>query len=225
MDRVLEPELMNDPEQVQAYSHADFETAHQSVIDNFAQIFPTIFSEAGQSVNVLDLGCGSGDVTVRFAQRYTECHIDAIDGAAEMLKQAENLISMHALTQRITLHLQQLPNCTIENKMYQAIISNSLLHHLHEPQHLWSTIKQYAATDTAIYICDLFRPNSAQQAKRIVDQYANKEPEILRTDFYNSLLAAFTPNEVHTQLSTAELKGLNIDIVSDRHMLIYGYLE
>ncbi|MEM7401947.1 MAG: class I SAM-dependent methyltransferase [Pseudomonadota bacterium] len=225
MDRILEPELMNDPEQVQAYSHADFGEAHQSIIENFAKIFPTIFSESGQSVNVLDLGCGSGDVTVRFAQRYTECHIDAIDGAAEMLKQAEKLISMHALSQRITLHLQQLPNCTIEKKMYQTIFSNSLLHHLYEPQHLWSTIKQYASADTAIYICDLFRPNSVQQAQQIVDQYANKEPEILRTDFFNSLLAAFTPNEVRNQLSIAEIKGLNIDIVSDRHMLIYGFIE
>ena len=225
MDRVVEPELMNDPEQVLAYSNADFEEAHQSVIDNFAQIFPNVFSDSGPLENVLDLGCGSGDVTVRFARRYTNCHIDAIDGAAEMIKQAENLISKYALTQRITLHLQQLPNCTIENKIYQAIISNSLLHHLHEPQHLWSTIKQYASADTVIYICDLYRPDSAQQAQQIVDQYASNEPEVLRKDFYNSLLAAFSPSEVQTQLSIAELEGLNIDKVSDRHMLIYGYIE
>ncbi len=221
MDRIVEPELMNDPEQVQAYSHADFEEAHQSVIDNFAQIFPNIT----HFENVLDLGCGSGDVTVRFAQRFPSCHIDALDGSEEMLKQAKQLISRVSLTQRITLHLQQLRNCTIENKDYQAIISNSLLHHLHEPQHLWSTIKQYASIDTAIYICDLYRPESSQVAKQLVDQYAHNEPENLRKDFYNSLLAAFTPDEVQAQLKTAQLEALNIDRVSDRHMLIYGYIE
>jgi len=42
MDRVLEPELMNDPEQVLAYSNADFAQAHQTIVDNFAQIFPEI---------------------------------------------------------------------------------------------------------------------------------------------------------------------------------------
>jgi len=220
MERIPEPELMNDPEQVLAYSNADFEAAHQSIIENFSQIFPNDLPLQ----NVLDLGCGSGDVTVRFAHRYPGCKIDAVDGAEEMLKQAKILIKEESLSKRITLHHQQLPNCTFENESYDAIISNSLLHHLHEPQHLWSIIKQFATNTTAVYVCDLFRPDSSQGASDLVDQYANKEPEILRKDFYNSLLAAFTPDEVRTQINNAGLDSLNIDVVSDRHMLIYGYL-
>lgn len=230
MERKPEPELMNDPEQVLAYSSADFESAHQSVIENFSQIFPNIFSDQGPPLqNILDLGCGSGDVTVRFAHQYPDCKIDAVDGAEEMLKQAEILIKEESLSKRITLHHQQLLNCTFENESYDAIISNSLLHHLHEPQHLWSIIKQFATNEnkrdeTAIYICDLYRPDSTQQASALVDQYASGEPEILRKDFYNSLLAAFTPDEVRAQINNAGLDSLNIDVVSDRHMLIYGYL-
>ena len=220
MDRVPEPELMNDPEQVLAYANADFEAAHQSVIENFSQIFPNDPSLQ----NVLDLGCGSGDVTVRFAHRYPNWKIDAVDGAEEMLKQAEILIKEESLSERITLHHQQLQNYTFGNESYDAIISNSLLHHLHEPQHLWSIIKQFATHTTAIYVCDLFRPDTSQQASELVDQYANKEPEILRKDFYNSLLAAFTSDEVRAQINNAGLDRLNIDVVSDRHMLIYGYL-
>ena len=219
MERIPEPELMNDPEQVLAYSNADFAAPHQSVIENFSQIFP----DDPPLQNVLDLGCGSGDVTTRFAHRYPSCKIDAVDGAEEMLKQAEILIKKESLSDRITLHHQPLVNCTF-NKTYDAIISNSLLHHLHEPQHLWLIIKQYVKTNTVIYVCDLFRPDTTQQASELVDQYANKEPEILRKDFYNSLLAAFTPDEVRTQIDNAELDSLNIDVVSDRHMLIYGYL-
>jgi len=220
MERVVEPELMNDPEQVLAYSSADFEAAHQSVIENFSQIFPN----DPPLQNVLDLGCGSGDVTVRFAHQFPGCKIDVVDGAEEMLKQATLLIEQESLTERITLHHQQLPNCTFEIESFDAIISNSLLHHLHEPQHLWSIIKQYANNETKIYVCDLFRPDTTQQASELVDQYANKEPEILRKDFYNSLLAAFTPDEVRAQIDNAKLNSLNIDVVSDRHMLIYGYL-
>jgi ubiquinone/menaquinone biosynthesis C-methylase UbiE len=220
MDRVPEPELMNDLEQVLAYSNADFEDAHQSVVENFAQIFP----DDPSLQNILDLGCGSGDVTLRFALQYPNCKIDAVDGAQEMLKQAALLIEKQSLTKRITLHHQRLPNCMFQNQHYDAIVSNSLLHHLHEPQHLWSTIKQFATQNTAIYVCDLFRPGSIQVAMRLVDQYARDEPEILRKDFYNSLLAAFTPDEVRIQFEFAGLDGLNIDIVSDRHMLIYGYV-
>lgn len=219
MQRLPEPELMNDPDQVLAYSNADFEEAHKTVIENFAQIFP----DYPPLQKVLDLGCGSGDVTVRFAHRFPNCNIDAVDGAEEMLKQAQILIEDEALTERIMLHHQLLPNCTFEEESFDAIISNSLLHHLHEPQHLWSTIKQFAISETAIYICDLFRPDTKRAASDLVDQYASKEPEILRKDFYNSLLAAFTPDEVRVQIVSAELDSLNIDVVSDRHMLIYGY--
>ena len=225
MDRVVEPELMNDPEQVLAYSNADFEEAHQSVVDNFAQIFPDLFLDSETSQVILDLGCGSGDVTTRFAQRFPNIKIDALDGAEEMLKQAELLIEKQALSERITLHHQSLSSCMFKNGSYHAIISNSLLHHLHNPQQLWSIIKQIATTDTAIYVCDLFRPETTQAASDLVDQYANNEAEILRKDFYNSLIAAFTPDEVRTQINNAELDSLQIDIVSDRHMLIYGYLQ
>jgi len=225
MERMPEPELMNDLEQVLAYSNADFEVAHQSVIENFCQIFP----DDPPLKTFLDLGCGSGDVTVRFAHQFPESKFDAVDGAEEMLKQAARLIKQESLTERIALHHQQLPNCIFDHASYDAIISNSLLHHLHEPLHLWSIIKQVVSnkknkTDTAIYVCDLFRPETKQLASALVDQYASKEPEILRKDFYNSLLAAFTPNEVRAQIDNAELDSLNIDIVSDRHMLIYGYL-
>ena len=42
------------------------------------------------------------------------------------------------------------------------------------PQHMWSTIKQFATEDTAIYVCDLYRPESKQDAQQLVDQYARR---------------------------------------------------
>ncbi|HKL77338.1 MAG TPA: SAM-dependent methyltransferase, partial [Gammaproteobacteria bacterium] len=53
---------------------------------------------------------------------------------------------------------------------------------------------------------------------------AGDEPEQLRTDFYQSLMAAFTPAEVEWQLAAAGLEGLNVRSVSDRHLLVSGRL-
>lgn len=71
---------------------------------------------------------------------------------------------------------------------------------------------------------DLFRPDSNKQANEIVEKYAGEEAEILKTDFYNSLLAAFSPEEVHQQLQDAGLTNMQIETVSDRHLLIHGWL-
>jgi hypothetical protein len=56
----------------------------------------------------------------------------------------------------------------------------------------------------------------------MVDRYAHNEPEVLRTDFYNSLLAAYRPPEIREQLREAELGHLEIEVVSDRHLLVWG---
>jgi hypothetical protein len=52
--------------------------------------------------------------------------------------------------------------------------------------------------------------------------YSPDEPEILRRDFYNSLLAAFEPKETRQQLAEAGLTELVVKEISDRHMLIFG---
>jgi len=69
---------------------------------------------------------------------------------------------------------------------------------------------------------DLLRPDNPETVANLVDIYADNEPKILRQDFYNSLCAAFTPVEVQEQLVTARLDQFKIEIISDRHMMVYG---
>lgn len=221
MQRLPEPELMDDAAQVVAYANADFEAAHSTIVGHFQRVFPHIETLH----TVLDLGCGPADIAIRFARLYPDCKIDAVDGAQAMLKQAQHVIESECLENQIAVHLYRLPNCKLPSKSYDAIVSNSLLHHLHEPRHLWSSVRQFATAKTAIFICDLFRPASKEIANELVKQYAGNEPEILRRDFYNSLLAAFTLHEVHDQLRAANLHGLYVEQISDRHMLIHGYLQ
>ena len=74
MPRVLEPELMSDPEQALVYAQADFEKENQGFVDRFRESFPN-FSEG----HVLDLGCGPGDIPVRFARAFPACRITGVD--------------------------------------------------------------------------------------------------------------------------------------------------
>jgi hypothetical protein len=69
---------------------------------------------------------------------------------------------------------------------------------------------------------DLLRPESPEAAQAIVDQYAGGEPTILRRDFYNSLLAAFSEDEVASQLAELNLSRLIIDVIDDRHWVVGG---
>jgi len=218
MERIIEPELMVDPEQGQAYARADFSGPNEQFMHLFALKFPD-FSGPGR---VVDLGCGPADILIRFARRYPQCEFTGIDGAEAMLAPGREAVKQEKLDHCIDLHCECLP-ISREGRLYQyqAIISNSLLHHLHQPQVLWQTVKNCSDQNTSIMIMDLFRPESIESARLIVQTYAADESPVLQQDFYNSLLAAFRVDEVRDQLCCAGL-DLECEQVSDRHLLVWG---
>src|SRR6185503_20637992 len=100
------------------------------------------------------------------------------------------------------------PGAALPRSSYEAVISNSLLHHLHDPSILWDSVRKFAAPGAPIYIMDLLRPDSDAEVERLVETYAGKEPEVLKRDFHNSLKAAFTVPEINDQLREAGLTQL-----------------
>ncbi len=220
MQRITEPELMNEVTQAQAYAQADFDEPHEQFIREFKTAFP----QGDVSGHVLDLGCGPADISIRFAKSFPNCLIDGLDGAPKMLEHGAMAVEAAQLADRIHLIQGVLPGVSLPRDNYKVIISNSLLHHLHEPQVLWDCIKQFGIAGTRVFIMDLMRPATESAAREFVELYASNEPQVLREDFYHSLCAAFLPEELELQLKTADLAHLNIKIISDRHLVVYGAL-
>ncbi len=222
MKRIPEPELMNDYKQALAYAEADFGDAHS----RFIKLFSDVFGNENIAGYVLDLGCGPGDITIRFARTYSDCIIHGIDGSEAMLHYGRKILDKeNNVKDRITLIKGTLPEAIIALKKYDIIISNSLLHHLQDPLILWKTVKDYTKQNSIVFIMDLFRPESRDEAKALVEKYSSEEPEILRHDFYNSLLASFNIEEINIQLKEAGLDYLSVNVVSDRHITVYGHIK
>lgn len=218
MDRVLEPELMDDPEQAQAYARADFTDENQGFVDRFREYFPD-FTEG----RVLDLGCGPADIPLRFAKLYTACHVIGVDASAPMIQLGEQAVKQAGMADRISLRCERFEEIAGAN-IADAAISNSLLHHLPNPLQFWLKLRQLVKPGSPVLIMDLLRPESPEEAQAIVDRYAAGESDILRRDFYNSLLAAFTEDEVTTQLARMNLTRLLIDVPDDRHWVVGGII-
>lgn len=221
MKRIPEPELMDDPEQALAYGRADFEEPHSYFIRLLKE-----HSQLPCGINaVLDMGCGTGDITFRVGREFSDSVIDAIDGSAAMLFYAnEELVRKPEFEGRIHFLHGKIQEFT-PDKLYDLIVSNSLLHHIPDPAEFWSAVKRLSAAGTRVFIMDLIRPGAAEEAWRLVETYSPEEPEILKRDFYNSLLAAFEVGEVKRQLEEAGLGGFEVARVSDRHLIIYGIRE
>ncbi len=222
MKRIPEPELMESYEQAKAYSEADFQGPHSM----FVQLFVERFG-ADLKGHVLDAGCGPADIAVRFANAYSHCTVHGVDASEAMISFGRKRVVSAGLEGRVLLYQGYLPGIILPVERFQALIVNSLLHHMPDPMKMWEVVKQYApaGSGTRIFIMDLIRPSSRQEAAQLVESYSGSEPEVLKRDFYNSLLAAFRPDEVRGQLEESGLGFLQVEVVSDRHLAVWGIME
>jgi SAM-dependent methyltransferase len=217
VERVPEPELMEGEEQARAYALADFEEPHSRFIALFREAFPA----EEVSGRVLDLGCGAADIALRFAGAYPRCRIDGLDGSAAMLRYGAQALARAGLGARVRLIESRLPGAALPGTPYDALISNSLLHHLADPMTLWQAVRAYGRSGAPVFIMDLMRPATTAAARALVRRYAADEPEVLQRDFHRSLLAAYRPGELRAQLARAGLL-FEVRIASDRHLIVAG---
>jgi len=168
MDRILESELMVDEAQTLAYAQADFDQVNQGFVDRYRASFPR-----GITGDMVDLGCGPGDIPIRFAQALPGYRIIAVDGSGPMVLLAQEAVKDAQVADRVQ---------------------------------------------------DLFRPESPERAREVVERYAADETPVLKEDFYNSLCAAFTLREIRSQIRSRGLGGLVCELASDRHWVVWGHL-
>jgi trans-aconitate methyltransferase len=218
MNRILEPELMEDVAQAQAYARADFAEENQGFVDRFREYFPDWMEG-----HVIDLGCGPADIPLRFLRAYPAARITAVDASRAMVDLAEQAVAAAGAGGSITVRCERFQTLSL-SEAGDALLSNSLLHHVPNPLQFWLRVKQLAKPGACVLVMDLLRPESPEAAQALVERYAADEDPILKRDFYNSLLAAFTEDEVAAQLAQMNLSRLLIDVPDDRHWVVGGMI-
>src|SRR5438067_2052570 len=176
MQRIPEPELMEDEAQAVAYARADFEEPHS----RFIALFRESFSGLNVSGYAIDLGCGAGDIAIRFARAFPRCVVHGVDGSPAMLCEGMRRLEDESCADvrgRVELIEGLLPDATMPVEHYDAVICNSLLHQLHDPQTLWRAVQRFAASGTPVFVMDLRRPASIAEAEAMRARYVSTEPE------------------------------------------------
>jgi ubiquinone/menaquinone biosynthesis C-methylase UbiE len=214
MQRTPEPEIMDIPARVKAYARADFSAVNAAFVERLLAL-----TGDRHECRALDLGTGPGDIALRLARACPAWRIAAIDASPPMLKLARQAAQGGANPAFIGADAKRLP---FADRAFDLVYSNSLLHHLPDPLPFWREVKRLAKPGGLIFVRDLFRPPTPAAAQRLVDTYAADEHPLLREDFYNSFLAAFTPEEIREQLRASAISRLDILEVTDRHVDVFG---
>jgi ubiquinone/menaquinone biosynthesis C-methylase UbiE len=217
MQRTPEPELMDEQEQAAAYAAADWSESHGKIPKYFRARCPEFTTGC-----IVDLGCGTADVTIRFAKAFPDVTIVGVDGSDAMLAFGHKAVREAGLESRIHLENHYLPDAELEMRKFDAVICNSLLHHFADPVALWQTAVRCVKPGGPVLLIDLLRPADHERAAQIVNEHAKDAPPVLQRDFVASLHAAYTPDEVRRQLIAAGLPNFKVDPVDEFHFVGWG---
>ena len=229
MQRSPEPELMNAPDQVIAYADADFSCGDHSFIERLSELKSQALPVPPEAGLILDLGCGPGNISERLAVRWPLSNVIGLDGSSSMIGMANQRLSdVCPAIKNLSYLLVDLSQCCLGDipqiNGASVIVSNSLLHHLHNPQMLWTSVEQLAEPNALILHRDLRRPSNEQEVDALCAHYVKHAPTVLQRDFRASLIAAFTTDEVRDQLDQAGLGHFTVTEIGDRYLEVCGQM-
>jgi trans-aconitate methyltransferase len=235
MERICEPELMNDPLQARAYAEADFSGSDRAFAERIVGLLGELPAEvaAEEPLRIVDLGCGPGKISFLLAEACPTASVLGLDGAEAMLALARQRQQAEpSRWPRLRFHQARLPLAAGElqnlpdprHPPFGALVSNSLLHHLHDPQVLWHSLRMLGAPGSLVVLRDLRRPGHEQALEDLLQRHAAGAPAVLRRDYAHSLRAAFRADEVRSQLEAAGLPELAVREIGDRYLEVVGRL-
>ncbi|KPL00212.1 MAG: hypothetical protein AMK75_05735 [Planctomycetes bacterium SM23_65] len=217
MPRQPEPEYMDEPLAAEAYALSDFSEVNQAFVD-------TLFELVGPlgEARAIDLGTGPGDIPLRIVRARPKWRVVAVEASRPMLELAKKAAREAGLSASIHWFQADAKDTGLPAHSFDVVFSNSILHHITETEEFWEEVKRLGKRGAFVLHRDLVRPPTREAAQEIVETYGSVGPELMQRDYYNSLLASYTIDEVRKQLDKAGLIALDVHMVTDRHWDVTG---
>ncbi len=214
LSRILEPEVMDTPEEARDYDSMDHGHVNRVFVGDLLAAMPRL---ATDSLRVLDLGAGTAQIPIELCQ-HAECvRLHAADAAAAMLAVAAENIAAAGLADRLRLDHVDAKELPFADGSFDAVISNSIVHHIPEPRTVVAEAVRVAATGGLLFFRDLLRPADLSTLNGLVDTYAADANEHQRRMFAESLHAALSLDEMQSLVAEFGFARDTAQATSDRH--------
>jgi ubiquinone/menaquinone biosynthesis C-methylase UbiE len=212
LPRLLEPESMDTPEDARDYDAMD----HSEVNARFVAAFLQSHGPC-RGGEILDVGTGTARIPIALCQADPRARVLGIDLAEHMLRLGRENVEQAEFSPRIRLVLGDAKLLKLADGTFEAVVSNSIVHHIPEPGPALAEMVRLVAPGGTLFIRDLVRPPDVVALDRIVETYAGDESSEARAMFWASLHAALTVEEIRTLVTGLGLPPEDVSMTSDRH--------
>jgi ubiquinone/menaquinone biosynthesis C-methylase UbiE len=214
LPRILEPEVMDTPEEARDYDAMDHSTVNRVFATDFLKVWPG-------HLPVLDVGTGTAQIPIEVCRQATAAGtaigIHGIDLAEEMLLVGRENVRRQGLRNQIDLSCCDAKTMPFADEAFGAVISNSIVHHIPEPARVFVEMVRVVIRGGLLFVRDLLRPPDQATLDRLVRLYAGEANEHQRQMFADSLRAALTLEEVRGLVVPLGFAAATVQQTSDRH--------
>lgn len=171
----------------------------------------------GEPVHALDLGAGTAQIPIELCRRAPYVRVTAVDASQSMLVLARQNIAAAGLASHVEPVLADAKHLPFQPAAFPVVISNSILHHIAEPQRVITEAVRVVSRGGLLFHRDLCRPATETQLGRIVEAYAGGASPHQWRLFADSLRAALTLDEMREFVAAAGFAASTVSMTSDRH--------
>ena len=206
LERIPEPEVMDDLDGVEAYSAA----ASQAYLERIDRTFMEHALSLGVAEgHALDIGTGPGVIPIMLAAGVPGLRLTGVDLSRPMLQKAREAAEEAGVADRLDFRVGDAKSLPFSEQSFDLVLCNSLLHHLPDALALLNEISRLVRPGGAILLRDLRRPSRLEfplHALWFGRHYSGVMSQLYRA----SLQAAYTRAELECLLRRSQLAGARV---------------
>lgn len=195
---------------------SNLETGQQATID--APLAMELITQAAASnnpnaKNILDIGCGAGNNTLKLLEHLPDLNCDLIDLSRPMLNRAEARIKAESLGQIRTLQ-KDFRTADLPLETYDIVIAAAVLHHLRDDEDwekAFKKIYEITAPGGSVWITDLVTHENKSVHNMMWQRYGDYLEAIGGRDYREQVFAYIekedSPRPVTYQLELLKRSG------------------
>lgn len=217
LERILEPEVMDTPQEAMTYDEMDHSAVNEAFVSDLIAFLGIEPDMEAKMIDIFDIGTGTARIPILLADRIPQCRIMGADASISMLDVARINIDIACLLERVQLARIDGKQTDYEDGYFTGVMSNSIIHHIPEPIAVLKESVRLAEPGGWLFFRDLLRPESGEQVQQLVKTYCGEEPEPAQKMFGESLQASLSLSEIRELVASLGFDPETVQQTSDRH--------
>lgn len=202
---------------------SNLETGQQATVD--APLSMVLITQAAvrtnpDAKNVLDIGCGAGNNSLKLAEHFPNINCDLVDLSQPMLNRAQARLSK-TCKGTIRTYREDVRNVNLPDNHYDIIIAAAILHHLRDDsdwEMVFQKIFRLTAPGGSVWITDLVSHEIESVQQMMWDRYGEYLETVggpeYRKNVFEYIKKEDSPRPVTWQLHLLKRSGFaSVDII------------